>query len=121
MEETESAAQRKRSRNVSDLTEEQIQQKRRIDRKAQRAFRQRTRDRISDLQREVEELQRSSIRDSALFQQEIQSLREQNTALTNRLASIAELAIGSAPATDVDHESLQNRQGDGISNHTRFI
>lgn len=95
MDETDSRAMKRRTRTISDLTEEQIQQKRRIDRKAQRAFRQRTRDRISDLERHVIEIQESSIQQEAQLRHELQSLREQNKILNHRLASIAELAATS--------------------------
>jgi hypothetical protein len=96
MAEVDSGAPKKRNRAVSDLTEEQIQQKRRIDRQAQRAFRQRTRDRISDLERHTVELQESFIRKEAQLQRDLQALRTHNRELVRRLASIAEISINPA-------------------------
>ena len=75
---------KKRTRNISDLTEEQIQQKRHVDRKAQRAFRQRTRDRISSLEQELTELKESSDQREAHFQNETKALREAKEMIRNQ-------------------------------------
>jgi hypothetical protein len=81
-----------RARTVSNLTEEQIQQKRSIDRKAQRAFRQRTKDCISDLEGKIVELgETSSLREAQLLQ-EVENLREHNVTLVRCLESIARTA-----------------------------
>jgi hypothetical protein len=71
----------KRARIISNLSEEQIQQKRRVDRKAQQAFRQRTKDHITSLEKRVAELEA-----------ELESTREHNDTLVQRLESISELA-----------------------------
>lgn len=91
---------RKRARTISDLTEEQIQQKRQVDRKAQQAFRQRTRDRMSRLELHIVELQESSSQRESQLQQELVTLREQNKTLTRRLERISYLATTASPRID---------------------
>jgi hypothetical protein len=102
-------ANKKRIRTISELTEEQIQQKRQVDRKAQRAFRQRTRDRIADLECQVAQLQQSSSRRESELHHEIRILSNQNKTLARRLANIAGLATNSH-VDDADwHDNLGTR------------
>ncbi|WQF77422.1 Putative basic-leucine zipper domain superfamily [Colletotrichum destructivum] len=57
----------KRVRAVEALSEDQVQRKRNVDRMAQRAFRQRTKDRISDLEQQLEHAQEmSNLKDQRL-------------------------------------------------------
>lgn len=57
----------KRVRAVEALSEEQVQRKRNVDRMAQRAFRQRTKDRISDLEQQLaHEQEMSNLKDQRL-------------------------------------------------------
>jgi hypothetical protein len=87
--EADQRVQKKRTRNISELTQEQIQQKRSIDRKAQRAFRQRTKDRITHLEQDLAELEEASRRREKQLQDELKILRENNQLLLRRLEGIA--------------------------------
>jgi hypothetical protein len=91
----------KRIRTISNLTNDQIEQKRSVDRKAQRAFRQRTKDYISELEQKVAELKESSAEQIVQLQQELHTLREHNDTLVRRLESIA--ALVSATASPQSH------------------
>lgn len=91
MKDSESRATKKRARTISNLTEEQIQQKRNVDRKAQRAFRQRTKDCIASLEQQVVELQESSKQREHELQQDIQKLRKRDESLLRSLENIASL------------------------------
>ncbi|KIV99684.1 uncharacterized protein PV09_08675 [Verruconis gallopava] len=82
----------RRSRAVATLTEAQIQHKRDIDRKAQRAFRQRTKDCISKLEQENAHMRETFKNREAALEHQIQVLREQNQALVKSLESILGLA-----------------------------
>ncbi|KAL6407693.1 hypothetical protein AUP68_08714 [Ilyonectria robusta] len=82
-----SGPSKKRSRTISNLTEEQIQHKRNVDRRAQRAFRQRTKDCIVNLEQQFSQLQETANH----REQELLAAREQNKSLTNYLEAILEL------------------------------
>lgn len=100
----------KRSRAIASLTDEQAQHKRDIDRRAQRAFRQRTKDCIASLEQEnarireafknrEAELEQENDRIRGLLrsreaelEQEVQVLREQNETLARSLGNILDLA-----------------------------
>ncbi|KAK1763982.1 hypothetical protein QBC33DRAFT_572924 [Phialemonium atrogriseum] len=82
-----STSARKRVRTVSNLTEEQIQHKRNVDRRAQRAFRQRTKDCISKLEEQFGQLQETCCEK----EQELQSVREHNKALLQCLETVIDL------------------------------
>lgn len=77
----------KRPRTISNLTQEQIQHKRNVDRKAQRAFRQRTKDCIKNLEQEFAQLQETCTHKD----QELQAVREHNETLVHCLENILEL------------------------------
>jgi hypothetical protein len=98
------------TRTVSTLTEEQIHRKRSVDRKAQRAFRQRTKECISNLERQVVELRQSSTRRESQLQRELQTLREHNKKLIHCLDSIAGLASTSADDDDAEPQDRPSRQ-----------
>ncbi|KAH6869057.1 hypothetical protein B0T10DRAFT_501914 [Thelonectria olida] len=78
---------KKRSRAVSSLTEEQVQHKRNVDRRAQRAFRQRTKDCIASLEQQFAQTQATANRK----EQELLSAREQNKNLTQCLEAVLDL------------------------------
>ncbi|KAF2014075.1 hypothetical protein BU24DRAFT_425069 [Aaosphaeria arxii CBS 175.79] len=84
---------KKRTRAIANLTEEQLQHKRNVDRKAQRAFRQRTKDSICSLELQIENLQKAADERQVRFQDELSSLRESNTALLQCLERITDLAF----------------------------
>lgn len=78
---------RKRVRSVQTLTEEQIQQKRIVDRRAQRAARQRTRDAMANLEHRYTRLQEMyDERD-----RELGNLRESNQSLQRALDQIGQI------------------------------
>jgi exonuclease VII large subunit len=83
---------KKRSRTISNLTEEQIRHKRDVDRRAQRASRQRTKDCIARLEQQYLQLQETSRETEAQLRQEIQALHAQNQSLLRCLDSIVDLA-----------------------------
>ncbi|KAH6869053.1 hypothetical protein B0T10DRAFT_419047 [Thelonectria olida] len=91
---------KKRSRTVSNLTQEQIQHKRSVDRKAQRAFRQRTKNCISNLEQQFAQLQETCVelreaRDQRT--QELELANQQRQSLLDCLetiVSIASTAVG---------------------------
>lgn len=100
---------KKRSRTISNLTEEQIQHKRNVDRRAQRAFRQRTKDCIVNLEQQFSQLQETANQ----REQELLAAREQNKSLTNYLEAILELV-----STALSHSRRVARPSEG-SGRTR--
>ncbi|KAF7557759.1 hypothetical protein G7Z17_g491 [Cylindrodendrum hubeiense] len=82
-----SGPSKKRSRAISNLTEEQIQHKRNVDRRAQRAFRQRTKDSIVNLEQQFSQLQDTANQ----REQQLLAAREQNKKLTHHLETILDL------------------------------
>jgi predicted metal-dependent hydrolase len=94
MNDTEIARPWKRARITSNLTDEEIQQKRNVDRKAQRAFRQRTKKCIINLERRLAELEESSSQKETYLQQQLQELQERNNGLVQCLEDINALAGG---------------------------
>lgn len=95
---------KKRSRTISNLTEEQIQHKRNVDRRAQRAFRQRTKDCIVNLEQQFSQLQETANQ----REQELLAAREQNKSLTNYLEAILELV-----STALSHSRHVARPSEG--------
>jgi hypothetical protein len=88
------------TRSVSTLTAAQLERKRANDREAQRAIRQRTKDHIDGLERQIRELAAVSDASSKLMQamQRNQELEQENALLRNRL--------NHAVATMSDHGKL---------------
>lgn len=86
------ASSKKRARAISDLNEEQIQHKRNVDRKAQRAFRQRTKDSIERLEQQVAHLQQTADEREDRFRQDLSTLQGSNSTLRQCLEQISELA-----------------------------
>ena len=84
---------RRRQRTTSALTDQQLQHKRNLDRKAQRALRQRTKSRIEDLEQEVEHLRLSGATQEAELNARIQTLQQQNCVLAQRLEQIGQLTV----------------------------
>ncbi|PSN68628.1 hypothetical protein BS50DRAFT_489557 [Corynespora cassiicola Philippines] len=87
---------KKRSRAISNLTEEQLQRKRNVDRNAQRAFRQRTKDSIYRLEQQIAGLQQTAAERETRLQHELSALRGTNTSLLQCLDDIAQLASATA-------------------------
>lgn len=91
---TRAASSRKRSRAVSNLTEEQIQHKRNVDRRAQRAFRQRNKECITNLELQFSQLQGTcaELRETCSQKDaQIDSMRDENQSLITCLEAISEL------------------------------
>lgn len=89
---TKLISQTRRVRTTNNLTEEQLSHKRHLDRKAQRALRQRTKSRIQDLEAELAELKAKADGQTELLQEELTALREKNKRLESRLQQILKLA-----------------------------
>ncbi|KAH7131718.1 hypothetical protein B0J13DRAFT_678753 [Dactylonectria estremocensis] len=89
---------RKRTRKVSHLTDEQIQQKRIVDRRAQRAFRQRTKDCISTLERQFAELKETCDQK----ENELQKVYKKNANLANCLEAVLDLVSTAVSENRVD-------------------
>ncbi|KAH7083508.1 hypothetical protein BKA63DRAFT_503131 [Paraphoma chrysanthemicola] len=83
---------KKRSRTISSLTEKQVRQKREVDRKAQRAFRQRAKESFEKLEQQFRELQQTSRDTEAQLRHELEVLHGQNQRLLQCLAEIIESA-----------------------------
>lgn len=82
----------RRSRAIASLTEEQAQRKRDIDRKGQRAFRQRTKDCISSLKQEISRIRETFKSREAQLNEQIRVLRDDNQALVQSVESILNIA-----------------------------
>lgn len=91
------------SRAVSSRTPEQAQHKRNVDRKAQRAFRQRTKDYITRLEEENNRLQERCNQAETELLREISRLRADNRALAQCLENISDLASATlgGPCEDI--------------------
>ncbi|THW81547.1 hypothetical protein D6D18_08745 [Aureobasidium pullulans] len=101
------APSQSRSRVKSNLSAEQLRQKRIVDRRAQQAFRDRNKENVRRLEQELDELRAKwQLRENRLLQ-EAQRLREQNETLLQRLHSIASIAT---TAADIHHAFPNARQ-----------
>lgn len=103
------AGSARRSRTVSNLSQEQIQHKRNVDRKAQRALRLRTKSRIQDLENTIATIKAASLERENLMSEQLQILREQNRLLTERLERISKFATCD--------ESLENGTESDANSH----
>ncbi|KAL2826257.1 hypothetical protein BDW59DRAFT_161094 [Aspergillus cavernicola] len=92
---------RKRApRNISTLSTQQIQHKRDLDRKAQRALRQRVKSRMQDLEDDLTRAKADcSVRERQMME-ELQLLRDENRKLRSYLDSIGQFAISAATEAD---------------------
>ncbi|KAL3457226.1 hypothetical protein BJX64DRAFT_293304 [Aspergillus heterothallicus] len=91
-----SRVRRRPPRKVSTLTTQQVQHKRDLDRKAQRALRQRIKSRMQDLEDDLARARSDcSVREQKMME-EIQLLREDNRKLRSYLDSIGQFAINGA-------------------------
>ncbi|KAF1984623.1 hypothetical protein K402DRAFT_413822 [Aulographum hederae CBS 113979] len=102
-----------RSRTISNLTEEQIQHKRNVDRRGQRAFRQRTKDCIANLEQQHAQLKETMRQKESEWQQEVQELRAHNQALLRCLDNIVDLA-----SMSINAGGHQHHEGVGASDDT---
>lgn len=91
---TRNARNRRKPRTVSSLTAQQIRHKRDLDRKAQRALRQRAKSRTQDLENDLALAKSCSSDRERRMMDEIQSLRHEIRRLGSCLESIAEFALG---------------------------
>lgn len=82
---------RKRSRVVAALSDEQIRHKRTIDRKAQRAFRQRNKDNLKSLEQQFTQLQETC----RGLEAELTSAKQHNATLVQCIESMQDLIRGS--------------------------
>ncbi|KAK1763971.1 hypothetical protein QBC33DRAFT_548450 [Phialemonium atrogriseum] len=95
-------ARARKSRAVSDLSLQQIEHKRDLDRRAQRALRQRTKGRIQELEEALSQAQTARAAHDHSLETELRRLREENHHLKARLNSIARYARhGACGGTDV--------------------
>ena len=83
----------KRQLSISSLSAQQVQQKRDLDRKAQRAMRERTKARIQVLEDDLARLKASCSQGEQSMLAEIQYLRDQNQRLKSSLESIGRFAF----------------------------
>ncbi|KAJ4985453.1 BZIP transcription factor [Stagonosporopsis vannaccii] len=107
------ARPKKRARVISSLTEEQLQHKRNVDRKAQRAFRQRTKDSIEKLEQQLASINQKAAESDAKLQQELAAVRRSNQTLQQCLERISELASTAVRAIahgdDTEHDRTSGR------------
>lgn len=98
------ASSHKRHRTIQTLSEEQLRNKRLVDRKAQRAFRQRSKDCMINLAA-LQEVCRQKDR-------EIEELRDRNTQLLSHLRTICQ---STSVAARLLEEGNGSEQGSGVS------
>lgn len=106
------SSSRKRSRAVSDLTKEQIQHKRNVDRKAQRAFRQRNKDCINNLEQQFSQLQGTcaALRESCSQKDmQINNMRQENKSLQECLRHVSELITAALNRIESNHDQGQEQ------------
>ncbi|WKT43749.1 hypothetical protein QSH57_008585 [Fusarium oxysporum f. sp. vasinfectum] len=106
------SSSRKRSRAVSDLTKEQIQHKRNVDRKAQRAFRQRNKDCINNLEQQFSQLQGTcaALRESCSQKDmQINNMRQENKSLQECLRHVSELITAALNQIESNHDQGQEQ------------
>ncbi|KAJ4244244.1 hypothetical protein NW757_010601 [Fusarium falciforme] len=106
------ASSRKRSRAVSNLTEEQIQHKRNVDRRAQRAFRQRNKECITNLELQFSQLQGTcaELRETCSQKDaQIDSMRDENQSLISCLEAISELVTKALRQAGKTHDQDTSR------------
>lgn len=115
----------KRRRKISNLTEQQVKHKRDLDRKAQRALRQRTKSRIQDLETSYAQLEASKSESETVMLRDLESLRAQNRQLKAKLAHISLFAAqgdslpdqATAATGDVQSPPIST-QNEGAVGHT---
>ncbi|KAL5329682.1 hypothetical protein ACEPPN_003197 [Leptodophora sp. 'Broadleaf-Isolate-01'] len=93
-------APKKRVRTISNLSDEQVRKKRENDREAQRAFRERTKNRIQILEDELSELRSERELHGAGSIQELKALRDENAALRDQIRRISEIVSPGASSSD---------------------
>lgn len=100
---------KRRARNISNLNAQQIQHKRDLDRKAQRALRERVKFKLQDLEDDLARAKASSTDREQKTIEEIQSLREQNRKLKSCLESIGQFAFEGVSNFDIEGRSGGSR------------
>lgn len=112
---------KRRQRNISSLTQQQRLHKRDLDRKAQRALRQRTKSRIQDLEADLAQLRASSSEQDSKAQEEIRSLREENRCLKSRLEDISNFARGEGVLISRQASGLPSEPNQADSGEVDYI
>ena len=97
---------RRRQRTIAALTDQQLQHKRNLDRKAQHTLRQRNKSRIEDLEQELVKFKLSKTTHETESSRRIAILQDQNRILSRRLEQIGRLTIPNHL-----HGSLTSRNG----------
>ncbi|KAF4994129.1 hypothetical protein FDECE_13229 [Fusarium decemcellulare] len=114
---TRAISSRKRSRAVSNLTEEQIQHKRNVDRRAQRAFRQRNKECITNLELHFSQLQRTcaELRETCSQKDaQIDCMREENQSLVTCLEAISELVTKTLRQANKTHDQVVSQESHSV-------
>ncbi|KAJ5698172.1 hypothetical protein N7462_000177 [Penicillium macrosclerotiorum] len=99
-------------RIVSSLSASQIQHKREVDRKAQRALRQRTKFRIQELENDLSRFKESVSEREKTMIEEIRQLRQENRQLKVSLQSIGHFALDNISEDVVVHPTGCGSLGD---------
>lgn len=105
----------KRRRITSGLTAQQIQHKRELDRKAQRASRDRTKARIQELENDLARIKASHTPSDQSIFEELQSLREENRRLKACLESIGQFATDGLEQARVSQRELSGRMEETVA------
>lgn len=103
---------RRKSRAVSSLTAQQIKHKRDLDRKAQRALRQRAKSRMQALQEDLARAKTSCPDRERRMMDEIESLREENCRLKSCLEGIGQFALAGVSMREHEQPMDDSRSPD---------
>jgi hypothetical protein len=106
------APSQSRSRAQPNLSAEQLRQKRFVNRRAQQAFRERSKENTRRLEQELDDLRASCLSREKEILQETQRLREQNETLLQRLRDIASMATTGTSLTHAHTIAPQQRDED---------
>jgi hypothetical protein len=112
------ATSQSRSRAQPNLSAEQLRQKRVVNRRAQQAFRERSKENTRRLEQELDDLRANCLLRENELLQETERLREQNETLLQRLRDIASMATAGTSLTHAHTIARQQRDEDsnGASN-----
>ncbi|KAJ5378263.1 Polyketide synthase enoylreductase [Penicillium cataractarum] len=109
----------KRRRTTSGLTAQQIQHKRELDRKAQRALRDRTKARIQELENDLARIKASHTPSDQAILEELQRLREENRQLKACLESIGQFAAEGLEQAKASQPMLSTPMEDTVAEQSR--
>jgi hypothetical protein len=102
------------SRAQPNLSAEQLRQKRIVNRRAQQAFRERSKENTRRLEQELDSLRVECLSREKELLQETERLREQNEILSQRLRNIASLAMAGPDITHA-HTNVHQQREDELS------